>query len=172
MGRISAAILGAIVGGFAAAIALVWFLGWGSGIDSGPVAPLGRADYVDFLLMLVTILLAAIGLAVTVGAVVIGLVALKTLREIKDEAATEAKSADAKKIAETMDSDLEPSVASQLAAALPEALKTALVDKDLGHQILGEMAQRGELDEVLERVANRMQGGELEAEEGDEEEGV
>ena len=71
-----------------------------------------------------------------------------------------------------MDSDLEPSVASQLAAALPEALKTALVDKDLGHQILGEMAQRGELDEVLERVANRMQGGELEAEEGDEEEGV
>ena len=90
MGRISAAILGAIVGGFAAAIALVWFLGWGSGIDSGPVAPLGRADYVDFL----------------------------------------------------------------------------------GHQILGEMAQRGELDEVLERVANRMQGGELEAEEGDEEEGV
>lgn len=172
MGRISVTILGAIVGGFAAAIALVWLLGWDSGVGGGPVAPPGRADYVDFLLTLVTILLAAIGLAVTMGAVVIGLVALKTLREIKDEAATEAKSAAAKKIAETMDSDLEPSVAAQLAAALPGALQTALVDKDLGHQILGEMAQRGELDEVLERVANRMQGGELEAEEGDEEEGV
>ncbi len=29
---------------------------------------------------------------------------------------------------------------------------------ELGHRILSEMAQRGELDEVLERVAMRVQG--------------
>ncbi|HET6524745.1 hypothetical protein [Sphingopyxis sp.] len=149
MGKISATILGAIVGGFAAAIALVWFFGWGSSVGNAPFADVGRADYVDFLLMLVTVLLAAIGLAVTIGALVIGLVALKTLREIKDEAASEAKAA----------------AAAKLGATLPSALQAALVDDDLGHKILREMAQRGELDEVLERVANRMQGGEPESEE-------
>ena len=163
MGKVSSAILGAILGGFAASVFLIWFLNWGGSFDGGAMEPAGRADYVDFLLTLVTILLAAIGLAVTVGAVVIGLVALKTLREIKDEAAVEAKSAAAKKIVETMDANLEPSVAAKLGAALPSALRAALVEDDLGHRILGEMAQRGELDEVLERVANRMQGGGPEA---------
>ncbi len=150
MGKISATVLGAIVGGFAAAMALICFFGWGTSAGNEPFANAARADYVDFLLMLVTILLAAIGLAVTVGALVIGLVALKTLREIKDEAASEAKAA----------------AAAKLETTLPSALQTALVDDDLGHKILREMAQRGELDEVLERVANRMQGGEPELEEG------
>lgn len=167
MGKISATILGAIVGGSAAALAIIWYFNWGSGLDAEPVTTAVRADYVDFLLTLVTILLAAIGLAVTVGAVVIGLVALKTLREIKDEAATEAKLAAGKKISETMSTELEPSVVAKLGVVLPTALKDALVENELGHQILGEMAQRGELDEVLERVASRMQGGgpELEEEE-------
>ncbi len=130
MGKVSATILGAIVGGFAAVIAMVWLFGWGTQLGVAPASfDPTRADYVDLLLTLVTILLAAIGLAVTVGAVVIGLVALKTLREIKDEASSEAKAAAAKTIAETMDNTLT------------------------------EMAQRGELDEVLERVANRMQAG-------------
>ncbi|MEM6824434.1 MAG: hypothetical protein AAF566_04925 [Pseudomonadota bacterium] len=43
--------------------------------------------------------------------------------------------------------------------ALPTALQAALLNDELGHKILSEMAQRGELDEVLERVAMRMQGG-------------
>ncbi len=168
MGRISATILGAIIGGAVATLAVVWFLNWGSSWDAKPTTSAVRADYVDFLLTLVTILLAAIGLAVTVGAVVIGLVALKTLREIKDEAATEAKLAAGQKISETMNTELEPSVSAKLGAVLPSALKKALLENDLGHQILGEMAQRGELDEVLERVASRMQGGGPELEEREE----
>ena len=168
MGKISATILGAIVGGCAATLAVILFFNWGSSLDAEPVTAAVRADYVDFLLTLVTILLAAIGLAVTVGAVVIGLVALKTLREIKDEAASEAKVAAGRTISETMRTDLEPSVAAKLGAVLPSALKAALIENELGHQILGEMAKRGELDEVLERVASRMQGGGPELEEGDE----
>lgn len=160
MGKVSAAILGAIVGGFAAVLAVVWFFGWGMP-TSGASAHLdaSRADYVDLLLTLVSILLTAIGLAVTVGAVVIGLVALKTLREIKDEASSEAKAAAAKTIGETMARDLQPNVAAELQQGLPAALQAALLEDELGHKILAEMAQRGELDEVLERVATRMQGG-------------
>ena len=92
---------------------------------------------------MVTIFLGAIGLAVTIGALVIGLVALKTLSEIKTEAATEAKDAAAFQINETM-------------AAV------------LGHKILSEMAQRGELDEVLERVAMRLLSGGPEPDPGDQ----
>lgn len=118
-----------------------------------------RADYVDLLLTVVTIFLGAIGLAVTVGALVIGLVALKTLREIKTEATSEAKNAVAIKIRETMAAELEPSVNAKVRDALPAALQVALSNDELGHKILSEMAKRGELDEVLERVAMRMQGG-------------
>jgi uncharacterized membrane protein len=144
MGKVSSALLGSIVGGFAAVAAIMFWFGWGLP-GSGQVAHVDptRADYVDLLLTVVTIFLGAIGLAVTVGALVIGLVALKTLREIKAEAATEAKAAAAVKISETM------------AAGL-------------GHTILSEMAQRGELDEVLERVAMRMQSGGPEPDAGDQ----
>lgn len=106
-----------------------------------------------------TIFLGAIGLAVTVGALVIGLVALKTLREIKDEVADGAKDAAADKINETMAAELEPNVNAKVQEALPTALQAALLNDELGHKILSEMAQRGELDEVLERVATRMQDG-------------
>lgn len=135
MGKVSAVILGAIIGGCAAAAGMVLWFGWGiPGSGQGTHVDPTRADYVDLLLTVVTIFLGAIGLAVTVGALVIGLVALKTLREIKMEAAVEAKGAAAAQINETM------------AAGL-------------GHKVLSEMAQRGELDEVLERVAMRMQSG-------------
>ncbi len=159
MGKVSAAILGAIVGGFAAATAVVFYLGWGtSGHGQPALVDPTRGDYVDLLLTIVTIFLGAIGLAVTVGALVIGLVALKTLREIKDDAATSAKDAAAIKIKETMAAELEPNVNAKLKEALPLALQAALLSDDLGHKILTEMARKGELDEVLERVAMRMQG--------------
>lgn len=166
MGKVIAAILGAIAGGLASAVALVAFLDLGTQ-GAGQLAHTDptRADYVDLLLTLVTVLLAAVGLAVTVGALAIGLVAFKTLREIKDEAADAALTAAATKISETMASDLEPSVNAKVKGALPTALQTALLDDELGHRILSEMAQRGELDEVLERVAMRMQGGGPEASE-------
>ena len=77
------------------------------------------------------------------GALVIGLVALNTLREIKTEAATEAKGAAASQITESM------------AAGL-------------GHTILSEMARKGELDEVFERVAMRLQSGEPEPDPGEQ----
>jgi len=135
MDKVSAAILGAIIGGFCAVAAIILFFGWGLPVQGQPahVDPT-RGDYVDLLLTLTTIFLAAIGLAVTVGALVIGLVALKTLREIRDEAVNEARKVAEKKVTET-------------------------VKAELVHEILTEMAQRGELDEVLERVATRMQGG-------------
>lgn len=160
MGKIGAAILGAIIGGFAAVAAVIFCFGWGmpGNGQSTHVDPT-RADYVDLLLTVATMFLGAIGLAVTVGALVIGLVALKTLREIKDEAASEAKQAAAGKISETMASELEPNVQAKVKDALPAALSAALLTDELGHKILSDMAQRGELDEVLERVAMRMQGG-------------
>ncbi len=160
MGKVSASILGSIIGGFAAVAAMVIWFGWGLP-GSGQTAHVDptRADYVDLLLTVVTIFLGAVGLAVTVGALVIGLVAFKTLREIKTEAASEAKDAAAVKISETMAAELEPSVNAKVRDALPAALQVALLNDELGHKILSEMAQRGELDEVLERVAMRMQGG-------------
>ena len=122
---------------------VLWF-GWGiAGSGQNSHVDPTRADYVDLLLTVVTIFLGAIGLAVTVGALVIGLVALKTLREIKMEAATEAKGAAAVQINETM------------AAGL-------------GHTILSEMARKGELDEVFERVAMRLQSGEPDPEPGEQ----
>ena len=142
MAKISAAILGAIVGGLAAAAGLLLFLDWGTqGAGQLTYTDPTRADYVDLLLSLVTVLLAAVGLAVTVGALVIGFVAFKTLREIKNEAANTAQAAAATKINE----------------ALPEALRSALVDDAIGHRILSEMTQKGELDKALERVAMRLQ---------------
>lgn len=160
MGKVSATILGSIIGGFAAVGAIVFLFGWGMP-GNGQVAHIDptRADYVDLLLTVVTIFLGAIGLAVTVGALVIGLVAFKTLREIKEEAASEAKDAAATEIQKTMAAELEPNVIAEVQSALPSALQDALLNNELGHKILSEMAQRGELDEVLERVAMRMQGG-------------
>ncbi len=164
MGKIAATILGAIIGGFAAVAAIVYWFGWGlSGNGQAAHIDPTRADYIDLLLTVATIFLGAVGLAVTVGALVIGLVALKTLREIKDEAASEAKVAAAGKINETMEAELEPNVNAKVQDALPAALQAALLNDELGHKILSEMAQRGELDEVLERVAMRMQGGGPEA---------
>lgn len=143
MGKVSSALLGSITGGFiAVATVLLWF-GWGvSNRGQAVHADPTRADYVDLLLTVVTIFLGAIGLAVTVGALVIGLVALKTLREIKTEAATEAKGAAAAQI-------------------------TATMAAGLGHTILSEMARKGELDEVFERVAVRLQSGEQDPDPGD-----
>jgi len=160
LGKLGAAILGAIIGGFAAVAAIVFWFGWGlPGQGQAAHIDPARADYVDLLLTVATIFLGAVGLAVTVGALVIGLVALKTLREIKDEAADGAKDAAADKINETMAAELEPNVNGKVQEALPVALQTALLNDELGHKIMSEMAQRGELDEVLERVAMRMQGG-------------
>lgn len=158
MGKAGATILGAIIGAFAATAAVVFWFGWGlplagQATHSDPT----RADYVDLLLIIATIFLSAVGLAVTVGALVVGLVALKTLREIKDEAAKGAKEAAAGKINETMAAELEPNVKAKVRDALPSALQAALMDDELGHKILGEMARRGELDVVFERVAMRMQ---------------
>ncbi len=171
MGKISATILGAVIGGFAAALAMVALFGWGVP-TTGQVIHVDptRSDYIDLLLLIATIFLAAIGLTVTVGALVIGLVALKSLREIKEDAAAEAKTAAATKITEHISTELAPSVNAKVDEALPSALQTALLTNEIGHKILTEMAQRGDLDDVLERVATRMQtGGPEESENGTEE---
>lgn len=165
MGRVSVTILGAIVGGCAAAIALVAWLGWGAPVKGQALPDPSRADYVDLLLTITTIFLGAVGLVVTVGALVIGLVAFKTLREIKEEASIAAKVAAANKINETIAAELEPNVRAKVEESLPAALQAALLRDELGHKILGEMAQKGELDEVLERVAMRMQTGGPESDE-------
>ena len=161
-----------IVGGLAAVVGMVLYFGWGRPQD-GQAAHLDptRSDYVDLLLALMTIFLAAIGLAVTIGALVIGLVALKTLREIKDDAADSAKAAAESKIAETMASQMEPNVTENVNKALPQALRDALLSEETGHRVLTEMARSGALDQVLERVVTRLQTGglELPAEEMDDE---
>ncbi len=156
MGKVAATLVGSIIGGFAAVAAMVVWFGWGVSLtgDAVHVDPT-RADYVDLLLTVVTIFLGAIGLAVTVGALVVGLVALKTLREIKTEAAIEAKGAAGAKIAE----ELAPNVDAKVREVLPGALPAALMNDDLADRILTEMAGRGDLDAVFERVVVRLQGG-------------
>ena len=160
MGKVSAAILGSIIGGLGAVAAIIFWFGWGMP-GKGQTAHIdpARSDYVDLLLTVTTIFLGAVGLAVTVGALVIGLVALKTLREIKEEASNEAKDVAEAKINEKMATELESNVNEKMQEILPEALDKVLRHNGLVDRILSEMAQRGTLDEVLERVATRMQGG-------------
>jgi hypothetical protein len=118
LGKLAGVILGAIIGGFAAVGAIVFWFGWGlSGKGQAAYIDPTRADYVDLLLTVATIFLGAVVLTVTVGALVIGLVALKTLREIKDEAANGAKDAAAHKINETMAAELEPNVNARVQEA-------------------------------------------------------
>lgn len=160
MSKVSSALLGSIIGGFAAVAAIVFWFGWGLP-GSGQAAHVDptRADYVDLLLTVLTIFLGAIGLAVTVGALVIGLVAFKTLREIKTEAAAEAKGAAENRVSVIMTAELGPKVNGEVQTALPVALKAALHNDEIGHKILSELAGRGELDAVFERVVVRLQGG-------------
>lgn len=160
MSKISTAILGAIIGGFAAVAAVVFWFGWGATTQgqSAHIDPT-RADYIDILLTIATIFLGAVGLAVTVGALVIGLVALKTLREIKDEAANEAKDAAAGKINETMAAELEPNVDAKVKEALPVALKAALLEEETGHKVMIELARTGALDDVVGRVMAQINFG-------------
>ncbi|MCY4461046.1 MAG: hypothetical protein OXC26_11750 [Albidovulum sp.] len=152
--------LGAIVGGVVAIAGMVLCFGWGTPYY-GQVAHLDptRSDYVDLLLTLMTIFLAAIGLAVTVGALVIGLVALKTLREIKNDAANSAQAAAEAKISETITEKLEPNVIANVRNSLPPALRIALLDEEIGHKILTDMARKGVLDPILERLIARLQAG-------------
>lgn len=159
MRKLALWITAALVGGCAAAASVIGWYGLGASTkgQATHIDPT-RADYVDLLLTLTTVLLGAIGLAVTVGALVIGLVALKTLREIKEEAASGAKLAAAGQIEQTMADELKPNVNARVQEVLPDALQEALMRDELAHRILTDMAQRGELDEVLERVAMRVQG--------------
>ena len=160
MGKILPLFTGGIIGGATATAATIAWYGWGVAAKGQAVhADPTRADYVDLLLTITTVLLGAIGLAVTVGALVIGLVAFKTLREIKDEAARDARVAAAGQIQQTMADQLPLKVNAKVEEVLPGALQEALLHDELGHRILGQMAQRGELDAVLERVAMRIQGG-------------
>jgi len=156
MGKVAAATIGAIIGGFVAVKAIVFWFGWGLP-RQGQVAHIDptRADYVDLLLTVATILLGATGLAVTVGALVIGLVALKTLREIKDE----AKDAAAEKINEIMAAELKPSVDGKVKETLPIALRAALAEEDTGLKIMTDLARTGALDDVVERVMEQISSG-------------
>jgi hypothetical protein len=160
MSKIGATLLAAIIGGFAAVAAIVFFFGWGMP-GNGQTAYIDptRADYVDLLLTVATIFLGAVGLVVTVGALVIGLVALKTLREIKDEAASEAKFAAAGKIDETMKNELDPKVKATVSDILPLALQTHLADDHHREEILTALARTGALDAAVERIIERINSG-------------
>lgn len=160
MGKVGAAILGSIIGGFTAVAAIVFWFGWGLAAQ-GQAAHIDptRADYVDLLLTVATIFLGAVGLVVTVGALVIGLVALKTLREIKDEAANEAKTAAATKISETMESDLDPKVDRKVREILPLGLQVVLADDEHRDEILKALVRTGALDDAVGRVIDRLNSG-------------
>lgn len=172
MGKIGAAILGAIIGVFAAVAAIVFWFGWGMpGQGQAAHVDPARADYVDLLLTVATIFLGAVGLVVTVGALVIGLVALKTLREIKDEAASEAKNAAAAKINETMKNDLDPKVDNKVREILPLALQVVLADDDHREELLTALSRTGALDAAVERTMTRINYGGPEMDPQDVEEG-
>ena len=164
MDKASAAILGAIIGsiigGFAATAAIIFWFGWGQP-GQGQISHIDptRSDYVDLLLTVVTVFLGAVGLTVTVGALVIGLVALKTLREIKDEAAREAKSAAATRINKTMQNDLDPKVDEKVREILPFALQVALADDEHRGEILKALTRTGALDAAVERAIDKLNSG-------------
>lgn len=160
MGKIAATILGAIIGAFVAVAAIVFWFGWGLP-GTGQTAHIDptRADYVDLLLTVATIFLGAVGLAVTVGALVIGLVALKTLREIKDEAASEAKTAAATKITETIEAELEPKVDKKVREILPVGILVALADDEERDKIIKALTRTGALDAAVGRVIERINAG-------------
>jgi len=160
MRMIGIAILSSIIGGFAAVAMIVFRFGWGLPNEGQAVhIDPTRADYIDFLLMIATVFLGAVGLTVTAGALVIGLVALKTLREIKDEATSDAKVAAADKITETMKNDLVPEVARKVRETLPLALQVALSDDDSREKILTGLARTGALDGAVERAMERINYG-------------
>lgn len=144
MGKVFSTILTGIVGGFSALVAVVFWFGWGvAGRTQSAYLDPTRADYVDLMLVLTTVLLAAIGIGITVGALVIGLVAFKTLREIKDEAAKGAKDA----------------VALEITNALPSALETALLDPDIGPKLLVDLAKEGVFDAAMNKALDQLNYG-------------
>lgn len=135
MEKIRNTAIGALLGTAFATINIVLWFGWGLP-TKGQVSHIDptRSDYVDLLLTILSLMVGAIGLGVTMGALVIGVVALKTLREIKQEAADQARQAADDKIEET-------------------------VNEELARKLLLEMAREGHLDDVLERVAIKLQNG-------------
>lgn len=159
MRNISAAILGSVIGAFITVAGLVCWFGWGLPTAEQPthVDPT-RADYIDLLLTIATLFLGALGIAVTVGALVVGVVAFKTLREIKDEAASDAKNTAEDTINETMDQRLEPSIKAKLQESLPNALRDVLQSRE-GHKALIKLAREGVFDQPLERATANLQGG-------------
>ncbi|MDE2738289.1 MAG: hypothetical protein OXH47_02070 [Paracoccaceae bacterium] len=153
-------IFGSIIGSIFTLVALILFVGWGKPQNQQNSFPNPtRDDYVDLLLSVTTILLGAIGLGLAFGAIVIGIVAFKTLREIKDDVTKTANASAVNKINETITEKLEPSVKIKVTEVLPANLNKVIIDDGLGHEILSSMAKNGELDDILERVASRMQGG-------------
>ncbi len=160
MGKVGALILGTIIGGFAAVVAIVFWFGWGLPAQ-GQTAHLDptRADYVDLLLTVATIFLGAVGLVVTVGALVIGLVALKTLREIKEDAASEAKTAASARINRTMETELDPKVDKKVREILPLGLQVVLAEDEHRDEILKALVRTGALDAAVERTIERINTG-------------
>ncbi|MCY4287276.1 MAG: hypothetical protein OXC63_01635 [Aestuariivita sp.] len=92
----------------------------------------------------------------TVGALVIGLVALKTLREIKEEATSEAKAAAATKISETMEADLDPKVDKKVREILPLGLQVVLADHEQRDEILKALVRTGALETRLEELSTEL----------------
>jgi len=111
-----------------------------------------RSDYIDLLLTVAMVFLGAVGLTVTLGALVIGRVALKTLRQIKDEAASEAKRAAAARINETVENDLDPKVDNNVREILPLALQIVLADDEHREGILKALVRTGALDAAVGRA--------------------
>ena len=160
MGKVGASILGAVIGGFAAVSAIVLWFGWGMpGKNQAAHLDPTRADYVDLLLTIATIFLGAVGLTVTVGALVIGLVALKTLREIKEEAAQGAKQAASAKIDDTVANELFPMVNKKISEDLELALQIHLADDKHREAILISLARTGALDDAVARTMDRISFG-------------
>ncbi len=157
MGKTILMIFGSIVGGFAGAALTLAFLDWGTlGRGQPTHADPTRADFVDLWLSQISLLLTAIGVTIAVAAMVVGFVTFKTIREVKDEAASAASA----KVDETLAAELAPGVDAKVAETLPSALEKvmpsavlrAILEDGAGYRILSEMVRRGEFDEVLERA--------------------
>ena len=160
MGKVSALILGSIIGAFAAVAAIVFWFGWGLPTqDQTTYIDPSRADYIDLIMTVTTILLGATGLAVTIGALVIGLVALKTLREIKEDAASEAKTAASARINTTMENELDPKVDKKVREILPLRLQVVLAEDEHRDEILKALVRTGALDAAVERTIERINAG-------------
>lgn len=117
-----------------------------------PTVDLAYADFVSILLTVLAIILAALAIS-------IGIIAFRTIAEIKDEArkiAQESSKAEVEAVLNTVPERVAESVDAQVQDRLPKAIEDQLQDA------IEAAGRTGRLDEALQKALARMSFGGVE----------